>query len=153
MISNKVYWRVIVAVSVALVLTSCASTILERKSFKSYSLGTVATATIGDAFLVDQDGSIEKVKTWVGLINSPDGWKTEERYSRDFVRKELLYSGRSGNTIEISYREFRGGFAAPAFFQNVKYDLSESGIIKFQRFVIDVIKADNQSITYKIVSD
>jgi hypothetical protein len=80
--------------------------VLERKSFKSYTLGRVATSPIGEAFLVDQDGSIEKVKTWVGILNSPDGWKTEERYSLDFIRKELLYSGRSGSTIEVSYREF-----------------------------------------------
>jgi len=145
--------RALFALGIALVLTSCATTVLERKSFKSYSLGRVATATIGEAFLVDQDGSIETVKTWVGILNSPDGWKTEERYSRDFIRKELLYSGRSGSTIEVSYREFRGGLAAPPFFQNVKYDLSESSVIRFQRFVIEVIKADNQSITYKIVRD
>ena len=138
---------------ITLALTRCASTVLERQTFKSYTLGRTATATIGEAFIVDQDGSIEKVKTWVGILNSPDGWKIEERYSRDFIRKELLYSGRSGSTIEVSYREFRGGLAAPAFFQNVKYDLSESSVIRFQRFVIEVIKADNQSLSYKIVSD
>lgn len=138
---------------IPLALAGCASTLTERQTFRSYTLGRVATATIGEAFLVDQDGSIEKVKTWVGLLNSPNGWKIEERYSRDFIRKELLYSGRSGSTIEVSYREFRGGLAAPPFFQNLKYDLSESTVIRFQRFVIEVIKADNQSITYKIVSD
>ena len=145
--------RGVLGLFLTLALTGCASTVLERQTFKSYTLGRVATATIGEAFIVDQDGSIEKVKTWVGILNSPDGWKIEERYSRDFIRKELLYSGRSGSTIEISYREFRGGLAAPAFFQNVKYDLSESSIIRFQRFVIEVIKADNQSISYKIVND
>ena len=72
---------------------------------------------------------VEKVKTWVGLLNSPDGWKIEKRYSEDFYRKELIYSGRSGNTIEISYREFRGGLAAQAFYQNIKYDLSESRLL------------------------
>src|SRR5262245_48226208 len=98
-----------VLLSLLLSLAGCASTVLEKQTYKSYTLGRVTTATIGDAFLVDQNGSIEKVKTWVGIINSPDGWKTEERYSRDFVRKELLYSGRSGQTIEVAYREFRGG--------------------------------------------
>jgi hypothetical protein len=134
-------------------LSGCATTTLERKAFKSYSVGREASATIGEAFLVDQNGSVEKVKTWVGIINSPDGWKVEERYSQDFVRKELLYSGKSGTTIEVSYREFRGGFAAPAFFQNLKYDLNESTIIRFQRFSIEVLQADNQTIKYRILSD
>lgn len=134
-------------------LGGCATTTLERKAFSSYSVGREASATIGEAFLVDQKGSVEKVKTWVGIFNSPDGWKIEDRYSQDFVRKELLYSGKSGNTIEVSYREFRGGFAAPAFFQNLKYDLTESKIIRFQRFSIEVIQADNQTIRYKILGD
>ncbi len=143
----------LLALAAVFLLAACASTVVDRKTFKSYSLGRTATATIGDAFLVDQTGSVETVKVWVGIINSPDGWKTEERYSRDFIRKELLYSGRTGNTIEVSYREFRGGLAAPAFFQSVKYDLSQSSVIRFQRFVIEVVKADNQSITYKVISD
>jgi hypothetical protein len=116
-------------------------------------VGSVATATIGEAFLVDQDGSIKTVKSWVGILNSPDGWKIDKRYSDDFIRRELLYSGRSGSTIEISYREYRGGLAATAFSQALKYDLSASSVIRFQRFVIEVITADNQSITYKVVSD
>lgn len=131
----------------------CATTTLERKTFRSYSVGTTATATVGEPFLIDQDGTVEKVKTWVGILNSPDGWKVEERYSRDFVRKELIYAGKSGNTVEVNYREFRGGLAAPAFFQSLKYDLGESKIVRFQRFRIEIIHADNQTITYKLLSD
>jgi len=97
--------------------------------------------------------SVETVKTWVGLLYSPNGWKIEQRYSADFVRKELIYSGKSGNTIEISYREFRGGLAAPAFYQNLKYDLLESKKITFQNFQIEIINAGNQSITYRILKD
>lgn len=62
------------------------------------------------------------------------GWKIEERHAVDFASRELIHAGRSGSTIEISYRELRGGWAAPAFFQNLKYDLSESSVMRFQRF-------------------
>lgn len=135
------------------IITGCASTVLERKTFKGYTVGKELTAPIGVPFLVDQDGTVETVKTWVGLLYSPNGWKIEQRYSADFVRKELIYSGKSGNTIEISYREFRGGLAAPAFYQNLKYDLSESKKITFQNFQIEIINAGNQSITYRVVRD
>jgi hypothetical protein len=76
-----------------------------------------------------------------------------DQYSSDYVRREILYSGRSGNTLEVGYREFRGGMAAPAFFQSLKYDLSESKVIQFQRFRIEVLQVDNQKITYKILGD
>ncbi len=137
----------------ALTLSGCATTTLERKTLESYTVGREASATIGEPFLVDQTGSLEKVKRWVGILYSPDGWKIEERYSQDFTRKELIYSGKSGNTIEVSYREFRGGLAAPAFFQNLKYDLAESKVIRFQRFSIEIMQATNQAIRYKILSD
>jgi len=136
-----------------LLLSGCATTVVDRQTYLSYTVGAVKEAIVGDAFIVDQKGSLETVKVWVGLINSSDGWKTEKRYSSDWIRHELLYAGRSGSTIEINYREFRGGYAAAPFFQTVKYDLAESNTVRFRRFVIDVMSADNQHIKYRIVSD
>jgi len=135
------------------VLSACATTVVDRQTFSSYTVGENKEATVGEAFIVDQQGSVETVRHWVGLLSSPDGWKTDKRYSADWMRRELLYAGKSGNTVEINYREFRGGYAAAPFFQTVKYDLSESHIVRFRRFVIDVISADNQRIKYRIVSD
>lgn len=145
--------KIISAVILTVFVFGCASTVLEKKTFKGYTVGNVLIASIGVPFLVDQDGTVETVKSWVGILNSPDGWKIEETYSEDFVRKELIYSGKSGTTVEISYREFHGGLAVPAFYQNLKYDLSESKSITFQNFQIEVINANNQSITYKVLKD
>jgi len=55
--------------------------------------------------------------------------------------------------IEISYREFRGGLAAPAFFQSVKYDLSASSTIVFQNFQIEVTSATNQRFDGTLLRD
>lgn len=134
-------------------LSGCASTTLESKVFKSYAVGETKTVSIGDAFLVDQTGSVSKVRKWVGIANSSDGWDVVQVASEDYIRKELLYSGKSGSTIKVDYREFRGGLAAPAFFQSLAYDLNESRTIKFQKFTLDVIDASNQAITYKVVAD
>jgi len=144
----------LVPVLLSILFTSgCATTVLESRAFKSYSLGETKTAAVGEAFLVDQSGTVQKVKKWVGIMNSPDGWQVTEEYSKDFLRKELLYGGKSGSTIEISYREYRGGYAAPAFFQNLKYDMKESEVIRFQNFTIQIIGADNEKITYQILRD
>jgi len=126
---------------------------LESRVFKSYTIGEEKSAPVGEAFLVDQNGTVVKQKVWVGLLYSPNGWKVTEEYSTDFIRKELIYAGKAGNIIEISYREFRGGLAAPAFFQNLKYDVAQSREIRFQKFIIEIIRADNQTITYKIIHD
>lgn len=139
--------------SITAALIGCATTTLNRHSYVSYTVGKTSTAIIGEAFLVDQSGTVETVKKWVGILNSPTGWATETRDSKGYVRKELIYAGRSGTTLEISYREFREGYAAAPFFQNLKYDLVESNIIRFQRFTIEVNHADNKSITFKILSD
>lgn len=131
----------------------CATTTLEQREYKTYSIGQTLSASVGETFLTDQSGSVKKVKRWVGILNSSDGWKIEKQHSEDFVRKELIYSGISGNVIDISYREYRGGLAAPAFFQTVKYDLSESKVVRFQRFQIEVLSANNQGIKCKLLSD
>ena len=145
--------RAIAIGCLVILFSGCANTVVDRQTFTSYQVGVIKEATVGDAFIVDQRGAVETVKVWVSILYSPDGWKTEKRYSADWVRHELLYAGKSANTVEINYREFRGGYAAAPFFQTVKYDLSESRTVRFRRFVIDILSADNQTIKYRIVSD
>jgi len=139
--------------TVLLLVAGCASTVIENKAFRSYAVGETKTATIGEAFLVDQTGYVKKVKRWVGILHSSDGWEIKNEASEDYVRRELLYSGKAGNIIKVSYREFRGGFAAPAFFQNLEYDLADSHTIKFRKFTLEVLDASNQSISYTVVND
>lgn len=143
----------LIPIMAAMALAGCASTTLNKVQLSSYKVGVEQTSTIGAPFIVDQKGEVATVKQWVGLLNSPNGWLVRQQYSADYLRRELLYSGRSGSTVEITYREFRGGMAAQPFYQNLKYDLAASRQIRFQNFAIDVIEADNQSIWYKIVSD
>lgn len=131
----------------------CQPQVISSHRIKSYEVGIKKTAAIGEAFLVDQTGTVRKVKRWVGLLYSPDGWKVSNEYSKDYVKKELIYSGKSGATINVAYREYRANMAAPAFFQNLSYDLSESDVIRFQRFLIKIFDADNQTITFSIASD
>jgi hypothetical protein len=145
--------RLLAALFCSAFLLGCASTVVERHDAPSYHVGLNYTAAVGGVLLVSQHGSVEKVRHWVGILNSSDGWKTDDRYTADYVRKELVYSGRSGDNIEIGYREFRGGLAAPAFYQTVKYDLKASNRITFQNFQFDVLSATNESITARLARD
>lgn len=73
-------------------------------------------------------------------------------YKDGSARKELLYGGRSGNMIKVSYREFRGSLASQSFHQELTYDLSESSTIRFRSMVIDVLEATSNGIKFIVRS-
>lgn len=66
-------------------------------------------------------------------------------------QQTLIYNGRVGNKINVGYREFSNSMARPAFNNNVEYDLSVSSTIGYKGATLEVIKADNSSITYRVV--
>lgn len=66
-------------------------------------------------------------------------------------QQTLIYSGRVGNKINIGYREFSNNTARPAFNNDVEYDLSSSNTIGYKGALVEVLKADNSSITYKLI--
>jgi len=72
--------------------------------------------------------------------------------SNDF-QQTLIYSGRVGDRIRISYREFSGSLARPAFSNDAEYDLSESDIIAYRGARIRVLEANNQSIRFEVLSN
>lgn len=72
--------------------------------------------------------------------------------SRDDFYVDVLYQGISKGEVKISYREFSGGLARPAFNQDVSYELNANGAatIGFKGMRIRVIKATSESIEYVI---
>ncbi|WP_151764733.1 hypothetical protein [Acinetobacter soli] len=77
--------------------------------------------------------------------------KEETKNVKNVLQQALIYNGRSGNTISIGYREFINGIARSAFSNEVNYDLKASDTIVYKGAEIKVIKATNQSITYKVI--
>ena len=67
-------------------------------------------------------------------------------------RQELIYNGRSGDTLKFLYREFSGDFMRPPFSQEVQYDLNDSNIIGFRGVRIEVINASNTELEYRVQS-
>ena len=70
----------------------------------------------------------------------------------NFVQ-ELIYNGRSGDTLKFIYRELADNLLRAAFSQDIQYDLSQSSEIGFKDVRIKVIEASNTSITYKMLSN
>jgi hypothetical protein len=73
-------------------------------------------------------------------------------YSRARNQQTLLYSGKIGNRVTLGYREFVNETARPAFSNDVDYDLNESNVLGYKGARIEVIKATNTEITYKVIS-
>lgn len=65
---------------------------------------------------------------------------------------ELIYSGKSNSTIHIVYREYIGKSIKDAFTQTLSYDLNESNIIQFKSTRIQILKATNMDVTFKVLS-
>lgn len=74
-----------------------------------------------------------------------------EKYTADSFIQELIYTGKVGDRIRFTYREFMNRMARQAFTVDVEYDLSESNIISYQGATVEIISATNQSITYKVL--
>ncbi|MBY7931808.1 hypothetical protein KW473_18985 [Vibrio fluvialis] len=70
---------------------------------------------------------------------------------QDSFQQTLIYSGKIGNKVNISYREFSNSTARPAFNNEAEYDLSESNVIGYKGALLEVINANNTSITYKLI--
>lgn len=67
-------------------------------------------------------------------------------------QQSLLYNGKIGNKVTLSYREFVNGTARPAFTNEVSYDLNDSNIIGYKGARLEVIRATNTDITFKVLS-
>lgn len=73
--------------------------------------------------------------------------------SSNNFQQTLIYSGRVGERIRVSYREFSGNVARAPFSNEAEYDLSSSNIIAYKGARIEVIEADNESIKYKLLAN
>lgn len=83
----------------------------------------------------------------------PVTFEKRSAVSADSFQQTLLYNGKIGNTLTIAYREFSGGMARDAFSNEVRYDLSASDIIAYKGAQLRVIRADNTSIEYEVISN
>lgn len=72
-------------------------------------------------------------------------------YAADSFMQELIYTGKVGDKIRFTYREFQNGTARQAFNVDVEYDLSESNLISYKGATVEIIAATNQKIQYKVI--
>lgn len=90
------------------------------------------------------------------VYSSPADKKTDsysELYLDGSFKYSIYYNGKADGAIKLQYREYLNDMARIAFYQDLTYDLTESKIIRFKNYRIEVIKATNEEIEYKVISD
>ena len=118
--------------------------------------------TIMPGMLVPTYPQIIETQHGVYLIMLADGRKQlnrSEYTKRQFIEETsddfeqtLIYTGAEGTLLRFTYREFSNNMARSAYTIDATYDIRTDKIIRFRGALIEVIKTDNQSITYKILS-
>jgi hypothetical protein len=127
-----------------------------------YRCSTVGSGipTFPDYPTRDYDLAINKSGGIIGVIEKGNGSLTRsqkviggklrpvEILSEGLYKQELIYNGKSKDTIRLSYREYIKDMARPAFFQDLTYDLLESREIAFRDLQIEVLEATNSTIKF-----
>ena len=147
------YVKWLLIVNSVLLLCACSTMHTRVENLKNYSINSVQQANIGSTMLSNKVATVVEGKRWVGLLYSRDGWKHFKEYSDDSFMEELIYTGRSGNTIHISYREYKKDFARPAFFQELRYDIGRSRTVVFKQYKLKIIEATNEYIKFIVLVD
>jgi hypothetical protein len=103
-----------------------------------------------------KDGAPIQVVTILGGTANYEGRYSREKKSpihdRGF-QQTLIYSGRVGDKVRITYREFSQGMVRGAFSNDVEYDLSVSNIIRYKGAEMEILSADNMKISYKVLKN
>jgi hypothetical protein len=84
----------------------------------------------------------------------PLPYKQAEVFASDGFKYELLYQGVDNRTLRISYREYSGNMARPAFQQDLTYTLAAEPptLATFRTVHLEVYSANNNSIDYTVLS-
>lgn len=101
---------------------------------------------------------------WVladGIIPLQGSWYKEQIFEKsnnpsrgdNSFKSQIIYSGLMGNTLRAVYREFSNDYARPAFSQELQYNLEESKVIAYKSLRIEIIKATNSLVEFKVLDD
>ena len=79
------------------------------------------------------------------------------RFTQGFISEEssmqkvIEYAGKKDSFIKFIYTEYSDGYIRDAFTREFGVDLNEGNVVAYKGAVIEIIKASNATITYKVV--
>ena len=131
-----------------LILTSIILILLEgcgtskMVNQKDYDLGMPKTVTVGSTML-----SYYSAKSQIFNSNLLDKG----------TKQELVYTGKSGNTIKIDYSQYYiydgEWYIEDGFPLHLEYDLSSGDLITCKYYRIRILSSDNNEIKFIVIND
>ena len=126
---------------------------------RSYNIGEEKMVAVGSEMV--QDGCFAYRWEPTGLISRSLRTSYDDVGGERLLDRELLYAGREGDVLHITYREYStqvigrqvANLARQPFFQQLFYDLKTSDTVVFQDWVFQVLDANNQQIRFKVVKE
>jgi len=129
----------------------------QEELFSANGVGRAARADPVKALAVDKssDDELCVISTYGGSRCFDADYEIRDRISRSrsSFQKTLVYNGREGDRISFDYREYRKTTSRAAVDEQVEHDLGESGQIDYRGAEIEVVEADSDSITYRLLSN
>ncbi|MBF4425588.1 hypothetical protein [Vibrio anguillarum] len=132
--------------------------ILTSKAFHKGVIGIIAndngSIPPNPIMRLDNKGSIKRFP----IVNASESnllfrKTTQMKDVKGNFKFELLYTGKTNNSIHVVYREYVDDLARNSFYQNLTYDLNESDIIRFKSIEIEIIKSTNSELVFKVLKD
>ena len=133
--------------------------ILTAKNFYHRAIGIIVfddgTVPENPVMRIDRKGSMERFPI-TPLDHDKKIFEKQfilDQDKSDQFMFELIYTGKSGQNINLLYREYVNDMSRDSFRQTLTYNLDESKQISFKSLKIKVLKATNSEITFNINED
>ncbi|MBH0028187.1 MULTISPECIES: hypothetical protein [unclassified Pseudoalteromonas] len=133
--------------------------ILTAKNFYHRAIGIIAfddgTVPENPVMRIDRKGSMKRYP----ITPKSNDKKIFEKHfflegdKSDQFMFELIYTGKSGQTINLLYREYINDMSRDSFRQSLTYNLNESKEISFKSLNISILEATNSEITFTVQDD
>lgn len=120
------------------------------RNYGSWGIFVDVEGKIGSTLISSQgsEARITKIPDTIAFVKTDSVVPEEGGFAA-----ELLYSGITGDTLRLSYREYANDFARPAYSQDLTYNLKESNIVTFRSLKIKIYRADNNEIEFSVEDD
>ena len=120
---------------------------------KSYTLNVNEQSTTGVPMITAGYTTYATATGKHELSEEQDRWKSYEYETGDNFKEELVYEGRSGNTIHFLYKKYKKVLSHPSSSENLTFDLDSSDTIAYRNYKIKVLNATKEYIRFRVISD
>ena len=148
--------RLLLSAVLLLVCCGCLHTSLIEPGLHGCSLGVTQSAKVGVPIVIEQTGTAykkEKGFKYMGFGHLPVvkyPARVWEEYPEGVVRKELIYSGISGQKITFIEKTVLGGSIVRTTYQGLDYDVAELRVVPYRQYFIEIFDASPETLTYRV---